>query len=505
MGVVIRQSIKGTVWNYLGVILGAANIMWFFPYYLSPEEIGIYRVVVDLGALFALFAGLGSGHIADRFYVRVEEDKRSGFTVYLFFLALIGFAFFTVLYLFFNEFFFQLFARNAQAIGTYKGYVLALTFTFVLLNLYDSLYRVKFNIVSTVFFREVFLRIIVLGTTVAVGWQLMSFDGMMEGVMWSYWFTVIALGVWYCVRFQLKNTFQRYKPDRVLFRQILSYGMMVLIAGGSAILIARIDVLMIAMMMDKGLDQVAIYSLGFFIASVIEIPRRSISQIATPLIANAWHTNDVAYIDDIYKRSAINQLIIGGAIFMLIWISIDDLLLMIPQHHLYAACKDVVFWIGLSRLVNMIVGLNGEIILQSKYYMFNIVSLLFLVVLITVFNYLFIPMMGIEGAAIGSLLAIVCYNVLKTTFLQLKLNMMPFSMHMVYVILVGLIMYLPFVFWPLASGGWFYALINIGLKSFVYLTVSFFVLYKLGVSLEMNRLLDKSFAIFWALLGRKNR
>jgi O-antigen/teichoic acid export membrane protein len=94
MGIVIRQSIKGTFWNYLGVVLGAANIMWVFPYFLTPKEIGIYRVVIDLGTLFAIFAGLGTGHIADRFYVKVKDTHRQGFIGYVCLMALVGFLLF---------------------------------------------------------------------------------------------------------------------------------------------------------------------------------------------------------------------------------------------------------------------------------------------------------------------------------------------------------------------------------------------------------------------------
>jgi O-antigen/teichoic acid export membrane protein len=282
-----------------------------------------------------------------------------------------------------------------------------------------------------------------------------------------------------------------------MFRQIKSYAVVILIGGGSAVLISRIDVLMITSLMPNGIDtEVAVYSLGFFIASIIEIPRRSISQIATPLIANAWHHNDIAYIDDIYKRSAINQLIVGGGIFLLIWISIDDLLAIIPNPEVYANCKSVVLWIGIARMITMITGLNGEIILQSKYYMFNIVSVVVLVFLIVLFNYIFIPIMGIEGAAIGTCLAILGYNLLKTFFLQQKLNMMPFSWHIAKVLLVGALAYIPFAFWSPAGGGWWLALVNISLKSLVFIFLVTPVLYKLGVSEEMNKLIDKALRLF---------
>lgn len=497
MGVVIRQSIKGTFWNYLGVVLGAANIMWVFPYFLTPKEIGIYRVVIDLGTLFAIFAGLGTGHIADRFYVKIKDTHRQGFIGYVCLMAFVGFLLFSLVYWAFDDFFFELFSKNASIIQSYKGYVLALTFTFVLLSLYDSIYRVRLNIVTTVFFREVFLRLVVLATAVAVGLHWLYFDGLMDWIMVSYFFTVLVLGIWYYLKFVRETTYRVYWPDKSMFRQINSFAFVILVGGGSAVLISRIDVLMITSLMPNGIDtEVAVYSLGFFIASIIEIPRRSISQIATPLIANAWHHNDIAYIDDIYKRSAINQLIVGGGIFLLIWISIDDLLAIIPNPEVYANCKSVVLWVGVARMISMITGLNGEIILQSKYYLFNIVSVVVLVLLIVFFNYIFIPIMGIEGAAIGTCLAIFGYNLLKTSFLYIKLHMMPFSWQILKVLGVGVLVYIPFFFWPSAGAGWWLALVNISLKSLACILFITPVLYKLGVSEEMNKLIDKALGIF---------
>jgi O-antigen/teichoic acid export membrane protein len=503
MGVVIRQSIKGTVWNYLGVLLGAANIMWVFPYYLTPEEIGIYRVVIDLGTLFAIFAGLGTSNIADRFYVKVEDARRSGFIAYIALLAMVGFVLFALVYFFFDDVFYQLFSKNAQVLKSYKLYVLVLTGMFVFMNGYDSIFRVRLNIVATVFSREVFLRLVILVLTVAVGMGILSFQGMMSWVMASYVFTVVLLGCWYYYRFMRASAFVAYWPNRKVFRDIMSYAMVILVGGGSSVLISRIDVLMIAAMMSNGLEKVAVYALGFFIASVIEIPRRSISQIATPLIAQAWHHHDLDYIDDIYKRSAINQLIVGGSIFMLIWISIDDLIAIIPQSHLYVECKQVVLWVGIARMLNMVTGLSGEIILQSKYYLFNMVSVFILVILITLFNFLFIPTMGIEGAALGTGLAILIYNALKTGFMYFKLDMMPFSWAVVKVSVVGVFVYLPFLYWPGLGSGVLLTVMSIALKSALYLLLCFPVLYFLGVSKEMNKLIDKGIGILQSLLNGK--
>lgn len=494
MGLVIQQSIKGAIWNYLGIALGAVNVLWVFPYFLSKEEIGIYRVVVDIAGLFALFASLGSSLIADRFYTRVPEGKRAGFNLYTWLVALLGFTIFAIVYYFYSDFFFRLFTENSAKVSNYALFILILCLALIFQNLCESMFRVKLNIVTPAFFREVFLRIVALLTCLFLGYRWITFDSMMDLIMLSYWAVVVLLLLIYIRQWRKeKIPFSFYWPDKQVLKQIVSYGGMILIAGGSAILISRIDVLMIAIMLENGLDQVAVYALGFFIASVIEVPRKSISQIASPLLSSAWHRNDLAYIQDMYKRSAINLLLIGGSIFMLIWISIDDLITIIPNYTIYAECRMVFLWIGLSRLVNMMVGLGGEILLQSKYYRFNVVSLFVLVILVVAFNYWFIPIKGIEGAAIGTFLALVLYNLLKTAFIYFKMGMQPFTNGMLKILVVGLAFFAPFIWlnqvWQ--AEGWISAILLIGIKSALFLVPTLLVLYKWKVSSEMNQVIER--------------
>ena len=50
-------------------------------------------------------------------------------------------------------------------------------------------------------------------------------------------------------------------------------------------------------------------------ASLIEIPARSILQIVKPLLAKAWSEGDVTEIATLYRKTSINQMIIGLLLF----------------------------------------------------------------------------------------------------------------------------------------------------------------------------------------------
>jgi O-antigen/teichoic acid export membrane protein len=188
-------------------------------------------------------------------------------------------------------------------------------------------------------------------------------------------------------------------------------------------LVGNLDVLMVGSFL--GLDAIAIYSVGFYIGSIIEIPTRSLSQITTPIVVKAWKDNDLKKISEMYRKTSLNQTIFGSFLFIGIWANVDNILRLLPPH--YAQGKWVIFFIALSKLVDMITGINSEIIMASKYYRFNFYIMLMLIVLTVVTNYIFIPLYGLTGAAFAAALSMIIFNIVKYIFLSTKYKLSPFS------------------------------------------------------------------------------
>ena len=60
MGVIAKQSIKGTIVTYIGVAVGFVTTFFVITRFLSAEEIGLARVLVDAATLFIGLAQLGT-------------------------------------------------------------------------------------------------------------------------------------------------------------------------------------------------------------------------------------------------------------------------------------------------------------------------------------------------------------------------------------------------------------------------------------------------------------
>ena len=186
-----------------------------------------------------------------------------------------------------------------------------------------------------------------------------------------------------------------------------------------------------------GLAPVAIYTTAFYMATVIEIPKRAITQISSPLISRGFEKNDREEIKKIYHKTALNQFIIGTLLLIGIVANLDSIFALMPKGEIYQAGKWVVVIVGAGKLTDMLFGPSSEIIIYSKYYWFNIVLIILLAAVLVTVNNLLIPDYGIVGAAIGAALALVAFNIVKFIFIWMKLDLQPFSFDFIKVILIG--------------------------------------------------------------------
>ena len=114
-------------------------------------------------------------------------------------------------------------------------------------------------------------------------------------------------------------------------------------------------------------------------------------------------------------------------LFILIWTNIDNIFSLIPNSEIYSQGKYVVLFIGIAKLFDMLMGINAEIILMSKYYRINIAIMIFLIVAAVALNYWLIPIYGITGAAIATAFSIFFYNTMRYLLLFVTEGLQPFN------------------------------------------------------------------------------
>ena len=74
MGIIAKQSIRGTIVTYLGVAVGFVTTFFVLTRFLTAEEIGLARVLVDAATLFIGLAQLGTSASIIRFYPHFKSS-----------------------------------------------------------------------------------------------------------------------------------------------------------------------------------------------------------------------------------------------------------------------------------------------------------------------------------------------------------------------------------------------------------------------------------------------
>lgn len=460
MGIVRNQSIKNSIYFYIGLAFGALSTIIFYPHAFNsnPEHWGLLQIIVAYSIVISTVSHLGSPKTLIRFFPKVK-DKHQLITL-TFLIPAVGFLLVLLFFILFKDIIFSLFEPEIGRFDKYEDFVVEMkTYSLLKLNIH-----LVFLLISFLSFFEVLsaLSRSLLKTTIPIFLKEVFLKGMSIVLLFLHWFNYIDFQLFlnlyislYLVmililsfsifsKFQYKITF---KFDDIESKRLLRFGLYVLGGGASAMLVSKVDMIMIQKFL--GFKQVAFYTIAFFIGNVVRVPGRAIGSIATPLIAKAWERNDISEIKDIYIKSSINQLLVGGLIFLGVWLNIYDGLSLLPEK--FQGGTLVVLFIALSQLFNVATGVNGQIIVNSKYYKFDLYSN-FILLCITLFaNWIFIPesspllsyhIVGINGAAFATALSVLVFNTIKLIFLYIKMGIQPFTFNTIKAIVLIFIVYL---------------------------------------------------------------
>lgn len=494
MGTIRRQSIQASLILLVGLILGFLLRLYLFPKYLSPDEIGLLTVLLDTANLFATFIPLGSKSIFVKYlpYFQKDEDSPKGLLFLGVTISIIGFLIFLAVFFIFQAPLQEYYAKSTDAklFSRYLIFLVPLVLFRVIYILGWGYSRALKKNVFNNFIKEIIVRVLTACLIIGYAYHLFDLDGMIFLYVTIY-FISGAIMTYYIFRLgELKLQPRLDKLKHGKGKEIFYFGLFAVMTGAGSIILRSADSLLITSL--KGTYAAGIYSVAFFIGLVIELPRRSISQITGPFIAEAAESNNTKQIASLYHKSSINQFLVGSIMLICVWINIDDLFALIPKGNIYQEGKYVVLFIGLGKLFDMSMGVNNEIIQNSPHYRFNFYTMTLLAFLGVITNILLIPILGIEGAAIASLISIFLVNTFKGVFIKYRFGLQPFGKNSLLALLISVIAYLFALILP--STG--YEIINVLYKSFLTTLLFIGLAYSLSISTDINQLIRKTLKPF---------
>jgi O-antigen/teichoic acid export membrane protein len=482
MGVIVRQSIKNSVYSYAGFALGAFNTLLIMPRVLEKAQVGLLNTLVAYSWIMAILLTLGMQGVVIRYFARFRDEQKGRFLFLVLLVPLLGFtAFSTVFFLSPDTFLNLLHKKETLFIENYR-YAFWMAFGNLFFELFSAWMKSHLITGPSILLRELALRIFNLILYAAFYFDFIDFETLVIGYAASYPAIFIILFGYAAYRGTLR--FELKLPDHSR-REMTSFALYNLFNAGVIYVVFQLDVVMLQNY--SGLEDVALYTISVFAATVIQLPYRALTSIALPVIARSFSENDLKNVADVYRKSSHTMLLIGGIIYVLLVVCIPHLKFFLPAEY-RDGIEFCVIVLGLAKWIDVSTGLNSAVISQSSYYRFDIFANLALLCTAFLTNYLLIPPYGIQGAVFATLISLSFFNFVRVGYIQFKLRMAAFSVKslfsvlvLAFLVIIGLL--LPNLHHPVA---------NILLRAAIVLLLFTFALYTFRLSDDITELIAKA-------------
>ena len=493
MGIIQQQSIRSSIYIFIGFIIGAVNILVLFPYFFSQAEIGMTRALMDIALTLSTLATLGALPVIYKFYPfykdYLQKDKND-----LPFIAgivsLAGFILILIAGFFFQDFIIRKLGKSPE-FSNYFYLVYPYTFLLMLFLMLEAFAWGLKKTSITNFLKETLLRFAVTVLILLFGAGLININGFMQLYSLLFLLPVTALIVILLRSGKWKlNIIPLSTVSRRLGKRMLTFGLFIFGAQFLNVFARTSDT--IFAIGFQGLPQAGLFAIGSYLIAIMEIPQRSINAISIPVLAEAWKNKDMISIGNIYKKSVSTLLVIGTALFCLLMLNIFDLVEIL--NHLgrktnadYSVIIQIALFMGLARVIDLGTGINSQIIGTSNFWKFDFYTNVLYTVLSIPLNFILIKKFGIVGLAYANLVALSIYNIVRYIFLKYKFGLQPYTIKNLYTVLIAVACFLAAWIIPLN----FSPYVSILFRSAVFCIAFIPAIYFSNASPEISLLADK--------------
>jgi O-antigen/teichoic acid export membrane protein len=488
MGIIKRQTIQSSIYSYAGVGVGFLTQGLFFPYLFSKEQVGLLSLLVSVSLVLAQASNLGLNSAGGRYfpYFRNIDRQHNGYLLIATLTTVLGCCLCALaLWLARPWVIEQYQAQSALFVDYYYLLIPLMLFT-VFFAVFDNYARLLYNPVTGTLLQQLVQRVLILLAGILYWFGWVTFPQFLG--FWLLAFLVPMILMIYSVAQDeslfLNRRFIAIGPE--LRNNLIRYSALTLTTALSTQIIWTIDKAMLST--SKGLDDTGVYSTASYFASVIALPATALYKVSGTLIAESWKANDMNNIMTIYRKSCLNQLIAGCLVFVGVAVNLPTVFAVLPAG--YEAGYYVILWLGLSKLIDMATGVNGVILGTSRYYAYDSVFFVLLIFVTILANKLLIPQYGMNGAAVGAVLATFLYNFARTVLVGLKFGLQPFTWRNPAVIALAALVWFLVELVPHTTGSWLLLGIDVAVRSSAITALFLAGVYVFNLSPDASELMN---------------
>lgn len=483
MGTIRKQSAYSSVFIFIGFAIGALNILVLFPKLLVHHEFAITRAMVGISLTLATFCTLGSLNVIYKFYpfyhsYLKQKDNDLPFVTGI--ICLTGYIVVVILGIVFRDFIVRKLGKSPE-FAPYFYTVYPFTFFLLLFTWLEAFGWSIRRTILTNFLREAAVRLLTTGLILLCAFHVISSGGFINLFSLSYLpsalilgFVLIKSGKWKFSIVPLSTVTRRLK------KRMISFGLFVFGAQFLNILVKTNDTILILGL--KGLAGIPIFETATYLITVMELPQRSLHAISVPVLAEAWKNNDMARIDSLYRKSVSNLLVIALGMFGLIFLNSYSLAEFLGKN--YAIVPQLVFIMGLAKVIDLGTGVNSLVIGTSNYWKFDFYTNVIYTLLSIPLNVLLIKWLNLVGLAYSLLISLTIYNTVRYVFIYRTFGFQPYTFTCLLAVLISGGIYLAVYLVPHYSN----IFVDVALRSLLFSGLFLPAMYYLKIVPDINDL-----------------
>nr|WP_299799257.1 polysaccharide biosynthesis C-terminal domain-containing protein [uncultured Maribacter sp.] len=480
MGIVLKQSLNNTIVTYFGFAIGAANTLFLYTNFMQPSNYGLIQVILSVSAVLTPILAFGVPNSLVKFYSSFKSEKtQDSFLTLMLLLPLVLIIPVALISYLANDAIGNLLSRQNGIVRDYVWHIFLTGMAMAYFEVFYAWARIRMKSMFGNFMKEIFCRIGQTILLLLLYFKFIDIEFFINALVGFYLVRTVIMKLY---AYSLRKPKLNFTPLQN-WKTIVKYSALIILGGSTAIVLMEVDKVMLNNFLE--LENVAFYAVAGFIASTIAVPSKSMHQITYPLTATYLNNKDTSALSQLYQKSSLTLFIVSGLLFLLILLNLNELYELLPDK--YAGGFMIVFWVGLVKVYDALLGNNNAILFNSDYYRSILFFGVLLAVLAIVFNLWLIPKYGIDGAAIASFSAFFIYNTLKLGYVKSKFKMLPFTNETLKVLALLLVIGVIFSSFSLS----FHPLVNIAIKSILMILLYVGVLYKFKISEDVYGVLHK--------------
>lgn len=371
------------------------------------------------------------------------------------------------------------YTENSPLFASSYSYLIPLMLSYLIYRALGGLSSSLFRTVIPMVAFELVLRVVLTALILAYYLDWFTFDTLVLLYVLAHYTPALI------VMLDIRNLQLKWKVDWSIFRSkigrlMIQFGLYSSLSEVAALLLFRLDMVLIGLFLGE--SEAGSYAIAIYFSSLISKPNRSIQAILAPLLATRIKERKMEEVAGLYQKTALNNLLIGGFLMILMWVNIGPFFDLLPKHR-DAEIPAII--LALSVLINLFSGPHRLLILNTKLFRYDLYANILLVIFALLLDWWLIPPYGLLGAAVATLIVTVVYNAAAMLYVRHHMAMIPFSRQnllslglLVLILFLGLV--IPTVIHPV---------LTMALRSGVVCGLFALIVFRLNPSPELRDLL----------------